>query len=261
MTEIAWDEVGQRYYETGVDHAVLYPHDGVEKGVPWNGLVDVTEKAAGGTHNPYYFDNFKYLDLVSAEEFSATLQAFTYPDEFEACDGSMAIAAGVMIGQQARRPFHLSYRTKVGNDLDGIDHAYKIHLIYNCLVSPSQKTFHTQNESPSPNLFSWDISTTQSEVFGALQTSHVVVDSRKVKPAGLAQLEASLYGTEDSDPTFPSLAEVLQIIEFIFVVDNGDGTYTVSGQGVTQPNGFTEFNAEHETSVIDNGDGTFVLTS
>src|SRR5690606_35515536 len=169
MARVTWDQVGERLYETGVDHGVLYLRNETgdyDTGVAWNGLVSVTESPTGAESNPQYADNIKYLNLVSAEEFGATIEAFTYPEEFAQCDGTAAPAAGVYVGQQPRRTFGLSYRTQVGNDIDGTDHGYKLHLIYGALAAPSEKAYNTINDSPEAITFSWELTTTAVEVPG-----------------------------------------------------------------------------------------------
>lgn len=201
--KLVWDKTGERLYETGVDRGVLYPVQtgGVyNKGVAWNGLTAVTESPSGAEASPVYADNIKYLNLMSAEEFGATIEAYTYPPEFEECDGSASIATGVAIGQQARKVFGLSYRTIVGNDVDSNDHGYKLHLIYGALAAPSEKGYTTVNDSPEAITLSWEISTTPVNVTGFKPTATVVIDSTKVDAEKLAALEEILYG---KDPTTP----------------------------------------------------------
>lgn len=203
MSKIIWDQTGERIYETGVDRGVLY----VQKngtygaGVPWNGLTAVTESPSGAEANPIYADNIKYLNLVSAEDFGATVEAYTYPEEFGECDGSASIATGVTIGQQKRNIFGLCYRTLLGNDVDGTDHGYKIHCIYGALAAPSERAYASVNESPEAITFSWELSTTPVNVTGFKPTAHLEIDSTKVSADKLAELEAKLYGSEDEEPT------------------------------------------------------------
>lgn len=216
MTKLLWDQVGERRYETGVDHGVLYIPDNTGEfanGYAWNGLVSVTESPSGAEATAQYADNIKYLNLVSAEEFSATLEAFTYPTEFEQCDGTAELVPGVTVGQQNRKPFGLSYRTRVGNDLEGTDHGYKIHLVYNALAAPSEKPYATINDSPEAITFSWEMSTTPVEVPGFKPAATLVVDSTKVPADKLLELEEILYGTAGSDPRLPLPAEVHSIFE------------------------------------------------
>lgn len=214
MPRITWDDIGERFFETGVDHGVLYMPDATGayiNGVPWNGLVTVTESPSGAEASPQYADNIKYLNLVSAEEFAATIEAFTYPDEFAPYDGlgvDDTNVPGLAIGQQPRKSFGLSYRTRVGNDLDGDQHAYKLHLVYGCLASPSEKAYGTVNDSPEAITFSWEITTTPAPITGYQPVSLLVVDSRTADPTKLAALEDTLYG-ESGDPTLPTPDEVI----------------------------------------------------
>jgi hypothetical protein len=201
--KIVWDAVGEKIYETGVDHGVFYlqdPDDGsYPVGVAWNGLTGVTESPSGAESNPQFADNIKYLNLLSAEEFGATIEAFTYPDEFMVCDGSEQPEDGVMIGQQNRKAFGLCYRTIMGNDVAGQSFGYKLHLIYGCMVSPSERAYQTINESPEAINFSWDLTTTPVPVTGFKPTASLVVDSTVVDSGALAALETLLYGTDDPD--------------------------------------------------------------
>ena len=199
MSRIVWDKTGERYYETGVKQGVLYPiqNDGkYTKGVAWNGLTAVTESPSGAEATPLYADDIKYLNLISNEEFGCTIEAYTYPDEFAECDGSAALAAGVMIGQQNRKIFGLSYRTAFGNDVDGTNHGYKLHLIYGCQAAPSEKAYATINDSPEAITFSWEVTTTPVSVTGFKPTSQITIDSTKVKPEKLTALEDILYGKD-----------------------------------------------------------------
>lgn len=212
MTALTWDQVGERLYETGVDRGVLYIPNGsgvYDMGVAWNGLTTVTESPSGAEASPQYADNIKYLNLVSAEEFGATIEAYTYPEEFGQCDGTAAPAAGVLLGQQGRKTFGLAYRTRVGNDLDGVDHGYKLHLIYGALAAPSEKAYSTINDSPEAITFSWEVATTPVQVEGYKPTSVIVVDSTVVDPADLANLEDILYGDVGVDPRLPLPDEVI----------------------------------------------------
>lgn len=211
---IEWDGVGEKLYESGVDHGVLYipdPTGDYDTGFAWNGLVSVTESPTGAEPNPQFADNIKYLNLLSAEEFGGTIEAFTYPDEFGQCDGSAEPEPGVVLGQQSRKSFGLCYRTKIGNDVDGVDHGYKLHLVYGALVSPSEKAYQTINESPEAITFSWEFTTTPAPVTGYKPTSLIVIDSTKVDPADLAALEVILYGnsTGPVQPRLPTPDEVI----------------------------------------------------
>lgn len=201
MSKLVWDQTGERYYETGVKMGVLYPQSAsgtYPKGVAWNGLTAVTESPSGAEATPLYADDVKYLNLYSAEEFGATIEAYTYPDEFAECDGSAELTTGVTIGQQKRKAFGLCYRTTIGNDTDGNDHGYKIHIIYGAMASPSEKAYATINDSPEAITFSWEITTTPVSVSGFKPTASVTIDSTKVDGTKLKQLEAILYGDNGS---------------------------------------------------------------
>lgn len=223
MTKIVWDATGKRYYETGVDHGVLYPQDSsgtYPKGVAWNGLTAVTESPSGAEATPLYADNIKYLNLISAEEFGATVEAYTYPDEFAQCDGSAEIVPGVMIGQQNRKFFGLCYRTTMGNDVDGNSYGYKLHIIYGASASPSEKSYATINDSPEAITFSWELKTTPVNVTGFKPTASITIDSNKVDSGKLASLEEILYGKDPTelggsdgvDPRLPLPDEIVSII-------------------------------------------------
>lgn len=211
MSKLVWDKTGERYYETGVNQGVLYPQgEGgtYPKGVAWNGLTAVTESPSGAEPTPIYADNIKYLNLMSAEEFGATIEAYTYPDEFAQCDGSAEIAIGVMIGQQNRKAFGLSYKTALGNDIDGADYGYKLHLIYGALAAPSEKGYTTINDSPEAITFSWEVTTTPVSVTGFKPTASISIDSTKVDATKLEALENILYGTANADPYLPLPDEI-----------------------------------------------------
>lgn len=213
MSKLVWDKTGERLYETGIEKGVLYPlkNGTYSNGVVWNGLTSVSENPSGGEPTALYADNIKYLNLISAEEFGATLEAYMYPDEFAECDGSAAIADGVTIGQQKRVPFGLSYVTKIGNDEDGSDHGYKIHLIYGATAKPSEKAYETINDSPDGVTFSWEISTTPVNVPGFKPTASVTIDSTKTDAAKLKELEDILYGTADAEPRLPLPEELIDL--------------------------------------------------
>lgn len=212
MSRLVWDKTGERLYETGVKNGVLYiPSNGVySKGVAWNGLTAVTESPSGAEATALYADDIKYLSLMSTEEFGATIEAYTYPDEFEACDGSAELTAGVTIGQQARSTFGLCYKTTIGNDVDGNGHGYKLHIIYGALASPSEKAYATINDSPEAITFSWEITTTPVNVTGAKPTASLVIDSTKADETKLAALEDILYGKDDesTEPRLPLPDEI-----------------------------------------------------
>lgn len=208
--KIAWDQTGERLYETGVDRGVLYHLDESNKytrGYAWNGLIGVTESPAGAEATDLYADNIKYLSMRSAETFGATIEAYTYPDEFAECDGSAEIATGVKIGQQSRKTFGLCYRTVIGNDVNGNDHGYLLHLIYGCTASPSEKPYATINDSPEAITFSWEVTTTPVNVEGFKPTASLTIDSTKANATDLATLEGILYGTAAGAEGTPAAVE------------------------------------------------------
>ncbi len=220
MAKLVWDKTGERYYETGVKQGVLYVQETNEagvstygKGVAWNGLTAVTESPSGAEATPLYADDIKYLNLLSAEEFGATIEAYTYPDEFAQCDGTASIAEGVNIGQQNRKTFGLCYRTTFGNDVDGNEHGYKLHLIYGALAAPSEKAYATINDSPEAITFSWEVTTTPVSVDGFKPTASITIDSTKADATKLAALEAKLYGTESEEPTLPLPNEIATMMK------------------------------------------------
>jgi hypothetical protein len=207
MAALVWDAIGDRFYETGVDRGVLYIPDetGVyDTGVAWNGLTSVTETPSGAEPTAQYADNIKYLNIFSAEEFACTIEAFTYPDEFNQFDGTAQPNPGVTLGQQPRKTFGLSYRTRIGNDLEGDDHGYKIHLVYGCQASPSEKAYNTVNDTPEAITFSWEVATTPAPVTGFKPTSLIVIDSRTVVPADLTAFELIIYGDTAVVPSLPT---------------------------------------------------------
>lgn len=214
MAKLVWDQTGERRYEIGVSKGVIYPQaEGgtYPNGVVWNGLTAVTESPSGAEFTPLYADDMKYLNLQSVEELGATVEAYTYPDEFALCDGSAAIATGVMVGQQPRKTFGMCYRTAIGNDVDSNNHGYKLHLLYGCLASPSEKAYTTINDSPEAITFSWEITTTPVNVTGAKPTASLTIDSTKVDAAKLKQLEDILYGTESDEARMPLPDEIAQL--------------------------------------------------
>jgi hypothetical protein len=214
MAPLTWDQVGEKLYETGVDHGVLYLPDAAgvyNTGFSWNGLTTVTESPSGAEPNPQYADNIKYLNLYSAEEFGATIEAFTYPEEFGQCDGTDLPAPGVAVGQQGRKMFGLCYRTKVGNDIDGSDFGYKLHMIWGAQAAPSEKAYATINDSPEAISFSWEITTTPVPVTGRKPTSLIVVDSTVVTPAELTSLETLLYGQAATPAALPTPDAVIAL--------------------------------------------------
>lgn len=215
MSKLVWDQTGERLFETGVKQGVLYPQEGgaYPKGYAWNGLTAVTESPSGAEATPLYADDIKYLNLLSNEEFGATIEAYTYPDEFASCDGSAEIAPGVVIGQQKRKAFGLSYKTTLGNDVDSYDHGYKLHLVYGALATPTEKAYATINDSPEAITFSWEITTTPVAVKGFKPTAIVTVDSTKVAAEKLASLEEILYGTDEQEARLPLPNEVAELLK------------------------------------------------
>lgn len=218
MARLVWDETGKRYYETGVKMGVLYVQEGGKypKGVAWNGLTAVTESPSGAEATPMYADDIKYLNLMSNEEFGATIEAYTYPEEFAQCDGSASIAnaTGVIVGQQARKAFGLCYRTTLGNDVDGNEHGYKLHLIYGAMAAPSEKAYATINDSPEAITFSWEVTTTPVAVEGLKPTATITIDSTKAEPTKLKALEDKLYGNASSETaSLPLPDEVIALMK------------------------------------------------
>ena len=231
MSKLVWDQDGERLYETGTEQGVLYPKsdDGTyPKGYAWNGLTGVSEAPSGAEETAIYADNIKYLSLTSTEEFGATITAYTYPDEFEKCDGSADIAPGVTIGQQDRIPFGLVYKTQIGNDTKGNSHGYKLHLVYGAKAKPSSRDYKTINDSPEAIELSWEISTTPIKVPGFKPTAHLTIDSTKVSAAKLAKLEDILFGSDTSDARLPLPAEIIEIMK-----DEADPALTIAVSPIT----------------------------
>lgn len=215
MSKIVWDATGEKFYETGVDHAVLYTmakNGEYTPGVAWNGVTSIAETPEGAEPESQYADNIKYLTLMSAEELNGTIEAYTYPDSWGECDGSAELSTGVTIGQQARKTFGLSYRTKIGNDVDGQDHGYKLHLLYGAKASPSERTYETVNDSPEAISFSWEYETTPVPVEGHNPTALLTLDSTKIDKEKLASLEEILYGSEDTEPRLPLPDEIVALL-------------------------------------------------
>lgn len=215
MSRLVWDDIGKRYFETGVEQGVLYPRNSISGlyplGVPWNGLTGVTESPSGAEANPIYANNIKYLNLLSAEEFAATIEAFTYPDEFSACNGEAEVSTGITVGQQDRQMFGLCYKTILGNDVLLNSYGYKLHIIYGCVCAPSEKGYATINDSPEAITFSWEISTTPVNVTGFKPTASMTINSTKVDATKLAALEDILYGTAGTDPRLPLPDEIVEL--------------------------------------------------
>lgn len=214
--KLSWDNTGEKLFEAGVDHAVLYPLNTeavYSPGEAWNGITQISETPDGAEPQDQYADNIKYLSLMSAEELGGTIEAYTYPDGWNQCDGNAELATGVIIGQQTRKTFGLSYRTKIGNDVDGQDHGYKLHLLYGAKASPSERTYETINDSPDAATFSWDYTTTPVNVTGHQPTSLITIDSTKVDADKLASLEEILYGTDSEEARLPLPDEVIALFD------------------------------------------------
>jgi hypothetical protein len=230
MTAVVWDQIGTRFYESGVDRGVLYPPDG--NGVPWNGLISVNEVVAGVEGSPIYFDGVKYADDIVPGEFSASLKAYTFPDEFLECEGILEVANGLFVGNQQPLRFGLSYRTMVGNDVDGEEQGYKIHILYNLIATPSEKNYQSLSADSTPTEFEWTITAIPDVIAGFRPSAHLIFDSRKTSPLLLQDIETTLYGNEVDAPTLPSMSTITSFIDswvIIRITDNYDGTWTASG--------------------------------
>lgn len=261
MSRISWGNVGSRFYENGVDRGVLYVAEA--DGVPWNGLTAITENVTGGDAKPYYIDGEKYSNLATREEYSATLTAYTYPDEFEVCDGTVAVRPGFLATNQKRQSFGLSYRTMVGNDITPTA-GYKIHIVYGALASPSSRAYKTISTGQDPDDFSWTITTLPPDISGFLRTSHFIVDSMSIDSDTLGGIEDILYGSDSTAPRLPDISEIVDLIDtgdHLTVTDNGDGTFTMSAPVADLVMlDINNFQITWDT-VIDNGDGTYTATS
>lgn len=241
MAALTWDKSGERYYETGVSKGVLYPLRGGRygTGVPWNGLTAVNESSSGAEVTPMYADNTKYLNLMSVEDFKATIEAYNYPDEFAQCDGSEELAVSIMIGQQKRKPFGFCYRTEVGNDTEDMDAGYKIHLVFYCMAAPTDRSYATVNESPDAMTFSWELTTLPVEIDGCKPSATLVLDSRRFKKSAitnvLKHIEDILYGTQTTDPTFPKVSEILDVYDLeMYIRDSSNDTILDSDGNMIQ---------------------------
>jgi hypothetical protein len=260
LTRIVWDDAGNRVYEVGVDRGVLYV--GTDPGVPWNGLTSITENSTGGVAKPYYIDGEKYSNNASREEYSATITAYTYPDEFAACDGTASIRPGLLITKQSRVSFGLSYRTMVGSDL--AQDEYKIHLVYGAYAAPSSRAFKTISNSVAPDDFSWAITTLPPVTTGYRRSSHFIIDSRQLDAPTLSGIEDILYGTDAAPARMPTISELIDLIDtgnVLTVVDHGDGTFTLTAP---EADLFMLDDSLFQLTwptVTDNGDGTITITS
>ncbi len=264
MTRLAWDRVGERFFETGIDRGVLYPNKPGAVGVPWNGLISVSENPSGGESKPYYVDGFKYQNRSAPEEYAATVDAYTYPREFEDCQGSVHLGNGLYISGQSRISFGLCYRTKVGNDAMGVNYGAKLHFVYNALVAPTSKNYQSVGDNPEASTFSWNVTTKPVLVSGHRPTANLVVDTSLLTAPLLAELEDLIYGTDSTPPQLPTPTELIALIvgwPTLFITDHGNGIFTASGPDdvvrMATPRAF-EINAE---TVEDDGNGTFEVTS
>ena len=228
MSRLVWDAIGEHLYETGVDRVVLFPFasNGYAAGVAWNGVTAINESPSGGEATALYADNIKYLNLMSVEELGLTIEAYTYPDEFAECDGSASIATGVTVGQQTRKHFGICYRTLIGNDEEGTEHGYKIHIVYDCLASPSEKSHSTVNDSPEATTLSWTVSTVPVNVIGCKPSANIEIDSTKTDSTKLKAIEDALYGSANGEPTMLKPDDIIGII-------NGTATGVTGATGET----------------------------
>lgn len=249
MSKLVWDAIGERFYETGIDHTVLYPvvNGTYPKGCAWNGITSVSESPSGAEDSALYADNIKYLTLKSAEGFGLTIGAYTYPDEWEACDGTAELATGVKIGQQDRQKFGLSYRSKIGNDAAGDSLGYKLHLVYGCSASPSDRGYQTVNDSPEAIAFSWDVTTTPLTLDGHKPVSLITIDSTKVDAAKLTKLENILYGT-DADTYIEFTGETFETGVTYYTRTGTPGNYTYTPTEDTEPQSGTTYYTKTEAT-------------
>lgn len=266
MAKITWGDPGKRVFEVGVDRGVLFPYDG--PGVAWSGLISVNETPSGGEERPFYIDGIKYQNRGGPEEFSGTIEAYTYPEEFAACDGTASLDDGLFATQQYRQPFAFSYRSKVGNDIAGVDHGYKIHIVYNARATPTDRNNVSIGDQAEAQTFSWGFTTIPERIPGIRPTAHLVIDSTKTNPEVLGAIEAILYGSESSEAELPTPTDILEIYlvggtvePFIVNTPDGEGIFTVTGPDfrVLQLD-VDHFQLDNDT-VIDHGDGTYTASS
>jgi len=262
MTKLAWGSHGERFFEAGVDRGVLYLSG--QDGVPWNGLKAVNESPTGGEPQPYYVDGYKYLNVASVEEYKATLEAYTSPIEFAPCEGTKGIHNGLFATQQPRVSFNLSYRTLVGNDAEGVDHGYKIHIVYNALAAPAQRNHQTTTSgSSTPVGLSWSITTTPPKMSGLKPTAHFVIDSRYTPLDLMVQIEDILYGSDDNEAYLPTPTELIDImnsyVESLAITDLGNGWYQAEGDAVTSLSE-TNFEIDHVSVSEPDENGEFTIT-
>jgi hypothetical protein len=265
MTRLKWGAAGERRFETGIDRGVLYPITG--QGVAWSGLISVTESPTGGEVKPFFMDGIQYQARATPEGFAGSIEAYTYPSEFAVCDGTVKLADGLFATQQKRQPFGLSYRTLIGNDLDGLDHGYKIHLVYNVLATPTERVNQTVSDNPEPDTFTWDISATPAQLAGVRPTSHLIIDSRETNVSVLQALEDQLYGSDVYLPNLPSPLEIVSLYASagpgapFVVTDLGGGLFQISGSdAAVQMVDETHFQLS-SIFVIDHLDGSYTATS
>jgi hypothetical protein len=260
---VSWDNLGDRLYEAGIDRCVLYVSD--NPGVAWNGIVSIQENPIGGTPNAYYFEGQKYLQISAPEDFAATLTAFTYPDEFGVCDGSAQVVAGMYIQHQPRKPFSITYRTFVANDVAGTSFAYKIHLVYNAMAAPTQRDHASMNDQNNIADFVWNLTTVPQDFAGFRSSAHVIIDTRFISSGAVAIIEDILYGDNTDDPRIPDITELHDIISSdtaLLVIDNGDGTFSVLGPDadITTPDP-DDFTITWPTVILLDGDTYSVSSS
>jgi hypothetical protein len=262
LSRIGWDSVGERFYEVGVDRGVLFVDD--QDGVPWNGLTTISEAPFGGVAVSYYLDGTKFISYPSAEEFKGTLKAYTYPKEFAPCDGSAQIAPGLSVEHQPRKPFTLSYRTLLGNDVTGNEYGYKIHIVYGILAEPSDSERKSLSGEKNVSDFSWNISAVPIDVYGFKRSSHFIVDTSLADPGAVSDIEDILYGNDSDQARIPSIPEMIDIMAFyegFSVVDNGDGTATITGPDAYVSVIDANTSQLNWASVVLFGDGTFSVSS
>lgn len=260
---LEWNRVGSRGFETGIDRGVLYPQ-GATTGVPWNGLVSFNETPTGGEPEAFYLDGHKFANRSTREEFAGSISAYTYPNEFAACDGTAYLGRGLYLPQQRRKDFGLCYRTKIGNDTQGEQRGYKLHILYNLLAAPSTRDYQTISDSPEAITFDWSLTSRPVRIAGYRSSSQLVIDSTQVTAELLASLEDILYGTSSADPRLPLPTEVVALFSEwpeLYIHDNGDGTFTASGpDNIVAAIDNRTFQIT-STTAVDNGNGTFDVTS
>lgn len=264
MSRLAWDQVGERFFETGIDRGVLYPNKTGAIGVPWNGLISINETPTGGEAKPFYIDGYKFQNRSTPEEYAATVEAYTYPRAFEECQGVAPLGNGLFMTAQQKISFGLCYRTRLGNDVKGDSYGSKLHFVYNASVAPPDRNYQTTSNNPEANTFSWAVTTKPMITVGRRPTAHMIVDTSLMTPPLLASLEDLIYGKDGADPVLPTPTELISLIvgwPVLYITDHGNGIFTASGPDdvvrMATPRAF-EINA---TTVVNNGDGSFDVTS